>query len=144
MELPLHQGLREEIMALKKRVIELETAEADCTRLKKAVQTMKKQMHEEKSRMELDFMNQVSAISQANALKVEEVECQLKESTAVNRALNEQLEKCGGVEKKMQQMEIQQEKEIARIVDNKIKEIEGIQGELGSVSKTKDELAVKL
>ena len=62
MELPLHQGLREEIMSLKKRVIELETAEADCTRLKKTVQTMKKQMHEEKSRMELDFMNPFAQI----------------------------------------------------------------------------------
>jgi intraflagellar transport protein 20 len=131
-------------MALKKRVIELETAEADCERLKKDVQKMKKQMHEEKSRMEMDFMNQVSAISQANALKVEEIECRLKESNAVNRALNEQLEKCGGVEKKMQQMEIQQEKEIARIVDIKMKEIQDVQGELSCVSKTKNELAVRL
>ncbi|KAL3914044.1 MAG: hypothetical protein SGILL_006256, partial [Bacillariaceae sp.] len=143
-ELSMHQGLREEIMALKKRVIELETAEADCERLRNQVKKVKKQMNEEKSRMELDFMNQVSAISQANALKVEEVECQLKETTSVNRALSDQLEKFGGVDKKIQEMEVQQEKEIARIVDNKIKEIEDVQKELYDASKTKDQLAVKL
>lgn len=131
-------------MTLKKRIIELETAEADKEKLRKELCNVKRQMNEERARMELDFMNQVSAISQANALKVEEIETQLKESHSVNRALSEQLEKVSGLEQKIQAMEIQQEKEIARIVDNKIEEIDGVRQELGVVKQTKDELAVKL
>jgi chromosome segregation ATPase len=144
MDSPVHMGLREEIKTLKKRMIELETVEADKEKLRKELSNVKKQMSEEKARMELEFMNQVSAISQANALKVEEIEGQLRESNTVNRALNEQLEKVSSVEKKMQDMEMHQEKEIARIVDKKLTEIEGMRQELDIVKHSKDELAVKL
>lgn len=144
MEISIHHGLREEINTLKKRIIELETAEADKSKLRKELANVKRKMNEEKSRMEMDFMDQVSAISQANALKVEEIETQLKESHSVNRALSEQLEKVTGLEKKMQMMEMQQEKEIARIVDSKIEEIDEVRHELDDVKHTKDELAVKL
>ncbi|KAG7349544.1 hypothetical protein IV203_012141 [Nitzschia inconspicua] len=143
-DISIHHGLREEINKLKKRIIELETAEADKEKLRNDLANVKRQMNEEKSRMELDFMNQVSAISQANALKVEEIETQLMESHAINRALSEQLEKISGLEKKMQNMEIQQEKEIARIVDSKIEEIDEVRHELDVVKHSKDELAVKL
>jgi hypothetical protein len=141
---PLHLELREEIKTLKKRMITLETAEAEKEKLRKELSHAKKQMDEEKARMELVFMNQVSTISQANALKVEEMEGQLRESNAVNRALNEQLENLTSFEKKMQDMEMRQEKEIARIVDRKMEEIDEVKQELDIVKYSKDEMAVKL
>lgn len=82
---------REEVLTLRKKVVMLETAESDNDRLRKEITRLKMNMQEEKSKFELDFMNQLSEIMRENATKMEEISGQLRESNNVNRALSEQL-----------------------------------------------------
>lgn len=83
--------LQKEVLELRKKVVILETAESDNNKLRKEMSIFKMYMQEEKSKFELDFMNQLSEVIRENAMKIEELTCQLQESKSVNRALSEQL-----------------------------------------------------
>lgn len=142
MDRSVHVSLREEIQLLRRKIVLLETAEADNEKLRKELSRVKNQMHDEKSQMELEFMNQVSAVARENAYKMEEIEGRLKESNKVKSILNEQLDKLGGpegVEKRLQEVEARQRAEIARIIDRKIEEAEKAQQELKVVETSRDE-----
>lgn len=147
MDRSIHISLREEVQFLRRKVVQLETAEADNERLRKDLNRTKMKMQEDRSCMELEFMNQLSSVSRENALKMEEVEGRLKESNNVNRMLSNQLEELGGlegVEKRLQDVERIHQKEIARIVDNKHEEIEIFENELQAVRKSRDDVALEL
>ena len=87
----MHGSLREEVQMLRRRVVKLETAEADNGRLRKEMSRVQKAAEDQKAQMELDFMNQLSRAARENSLKLEEMEGRLTESNNVNRALGEQL-----------------------------------------------------
>ena len=84
-------SLREEVMKLRKKVVMLETAESDNERLRKLMTRLRINTQEEKSKFELEFMNQLSEVVRENAMKMEEITDQLRESKKSNSELIRQL-----------------------------------------------------
>eukprot|EP00536_Pseudo-nitzschia_multiseries_P015476 jgi/Psemu1/42739/gm1.42739_g len=143
--------LREEVLMLRKKVVALETAESDNDRLRKDMSKLKLEMLEEKSEVELHFMNQLSEVMRENALKIEEITGRLQESNNVNRALSEQLNfgdpSSKEIEKRFRDLESKHKHEILELENKSIRhlsEVEGMRRELSEVQKSRDELSVKL
>mmetsp|Transcript_7303 Transcript_7303/g.17888 ORF Transcript_7303/g.17888 Transcript_7303/m.17888 type:complete len:1165 (+) Transcript_7303:582-4076(+) len=147
MDRSTHLGLREEVLFLRRRVVQLETAQADNERLRKDLARTKMNMQEEKSELELEFMNQMHTVAMDNASQLEEIECRLKESHNVNRKLSDQLAELGGrdgVQRRIDEVEKIHQREIAQVVDRKHEEIEKIEEELRAVRKTRDDVSSRL
>eukprot|EP00339_Tiarina_fusa_P025346 CAMPEP_0117058722 /NCGR_PEP_ID=MMETSP0472-20121206/40792_1 /TAXON_ID=693140 ORGANISM="Tiarina fusus, Strain LIS" /NCGR_SAMPLE_ID=MMETSP0472 /ASSEMBLY_ACC=CAM_ASM_000603 /LENGTH=1220 /DNA_ID=CAMNT_0004776155 /DNA_START=293 /DNA_END=3958 /DNA_ORIENTATION=- len=143
----LHGSLREEVQMLRKKVVKLETAGADNERLRKDLSKLQKAKQEEKAQLEMDFMNQLTGVARENALKLEELEGRLSESSKVNRALSEQLADSQTQEmfsKKIKEMETRHKKEIVNIVENFSAEREAMQNQLKIVQESRDELTTRL
>lgn len=144
---PVHISLRTEIQQLRRKIVQLETAEADNEKFRKELTRVKVQMHEERSQIELDFMNQISEVATENALKLEKMKASLEESTNANKILSDELEKVGGpdgVERKLQEAEALHKKEIAYIVERKMEQVEQAQEELRRSEISREELQSEL
>jgi chromosome segregation ATPase len=147
----LDAPLREEILVLRKKVVTLETAKSDYDRVKKELTKIKVTMHEEKSQIELDFMNQLSAVTRENSLKMEEISVRLQESNNVNRALSDQLQtgptSAKEIEKRFQDIESSHEEEVSRLMNESTRnsiELGRMKREVNDMHKSRDELASKL
>ena len=143
--------LREEMLMLRKKVVTLETAKSDYDRVKKELTKIKVTMHEDKSQVELDFMNQLSAVTRENSLKMEEISVRLQESNNVNRALSDQLQidlpGAKEMEKRFQDIESSHEKEVSRLMNESTRnsiELGRMKREVNDMQKSRDELALKL
>jgi len=142
---------REEVLMLRKKVVVLETAESDNERLRKDMLKLKLEMQEEKSEVELHFMNQMSEVMRENALKIEEITGQLQESNNVNRALSEQLNlgdpSPKEINKRIRDLESKHKNEISELVsesNRNLTEMERMKKELMETQKSRDELSAKL
>lgn len=82
-------------MALRKKVVVLETAESDNERLRKELTRLRIKTQEEQSKFELDFMNQLSEVARENATKMDLITDELRETKQKNHALTEQLRSRG-------------------------------------------------
>jgi chromosome segregation ATPase len=139
----LHASLREEVAALRKKVVALETAEADNEKLRKDLIKLRVTSLEQKSQLELDFMNQLTGVARENALKLEELEGRLAESTNVNRAMGDRLKSSPSremVEKEMQALEAQHRKDLATTIDANKLEIERTRQQLAKLMESRDQL----
>lgn len=141
--------LREEILMLRKKVVQ--TTKANNDRLKKELNKITITMHEERSQLELNLMNQLSNVTRENALKVEEINVRLQESNNMNRALNHQLESrtlsAKAIEKRFQDVESQHQEE-GLLLMNESKQnsivLERMKRELNDVQKVRDALVARL
>lgn len=140
-------SLREELLVLRKKVVMLETADSDNDRLRKEVT----KLQEEKSKSELDFMNQLSDVIRENAMKIDEVTGQLQESNNVNRALSDQLKSRDHspeeMEKKIEDLEYQYKNQISQLMsesNHHFSEVGRMRTELHDAKISRDELLKKL
>ena len=136
----MHGSLREEIQQLRKKVVTLETAEADNEKLRKELSKLQNSVADEKAQLELDFLNQLTAVGRENALRLEEMEGRLNESNKVNRALSEQLQHTESpeeVKKRIEASESSHRKELVEVIDKNKAEVEKLQ-------KQRDQLTEKL
>jgi chromosome segregation ATPase len=143
----VHGSLREEVQVLRKRLVNLETAEADNEKLRKDQSKLRISMEGEKSQLELDFMNQLTGVARENALKLEELQGRLTESTKVNRALSEQLGDTATPEMldfSMKVIEENHKKDMVHINDTHEDEVGRMQKQLSIVQSSRDELTQKL
>ena len=139
----LHASLREEVAVLRKKVVALETAEADNEKLRKELSKLRVSSLEQKSQMELEFMNQLTGVARENALRLEELEGRLAESTNVNRALSDRITASPSremVEKEIQALETQHRKDLAATVDANKQEIERTRKQLVTLMESRDQL----
>jgi len=127
--------LQKEVLELRKKVVMLETAESDNNRLRKEMSIFKMYMQEEKSKFELDFMNQLSEVIRENAMKMEELTCQLQESKSVNRALSEQFKPPS---------DHGQTSQPANESNSEISEVERMRKQLHDAETSRDDLFKKL
>ncbi len=98
---------------------------------------------EQKSTLELEFMNQLTGVARENALKLEELEGRLAETTNVNAALNEQLRQGLTVDSLNQQIEAldaQHRKDLAQTIDVNKAEIQKTRHRLQTVMDSRDKL----
>lgn len=140
----LHASLREEVQALRKKVVALETAEADNEKLRKELAKLRVSALEQKSQLEMDFMNQLTGVARENALRLEELEGRLAESANVNRLLSEKL--CSAptpesVAKQLEELEAQHRKDLATSIDANKAEIERTRKQLVLLMESRDQLA---
>jgi chromosome segregation ATPase len=143
MNYSLHASLREEVAGLRKKVVALETAEADNEKLRKDVSKLRVASLEQKSQLELDFMNQLTGVARENALKLEELEVRLAESSNVNRALSVRLKSSPSremVEKEIEALEAQHRKDLATTIDANKLEIEKTRQQLIKLMESRDQL----
>ncbi len=139
----LHASMREEVQALRKKVVALETAEADNEKLRKELSKLRVISLEQKAQLELDFMNQLTGVARENALRLEEMEGRLAESTNVNRLLSEKLQYTPtpeSVEKQIQEIEAQHRKDLASTIDANKAEIERTRQQLVKLMESRDQL----
>lgn len=136
---------------LRKKVVMLETAESDNDRLRKEMSIFKMYMQEEKSKFELDFMNQLSEAIRENAIKMEEITGQLQESKNVNRALSEHLKPIDPgpkvIEKRFQDLEPKHENQLSQLTNEsnrEFSEVERMRRQLHDAEKSRDDLFKKL
>ncbi len=127
----LDVALREEVMTLRKKVVVLETAESDNERLRKEMMRLKRQMQEEQSKVELEFMNQLSKVARENAIKVEDITDELREANDKNRALSEQLTSKGSTSKPIDSLLL-------------MDEVEKLKCDLKDAQNSRDNLSKKL
>ena len=135
--------LFEEVAALRKKVVALETAEADNEKLRKELNKVRVAALEQKSTLELEFMNQLTGVARENALKLEEMEGRLAETTHVNAALNEQLRQGLTVDSLNQQIEAldaQHRKDLAQTIDANKTEIQKTRHQLQTLMESRDKL----
>ena len=137
--------LLEEVAALRKKIVVLETAEADNEKLRKELNKLRVAAVEQKSTLELEFMNQLTGVARENALKLEELEGRLAETTTVNVALSEQLVQQGrSVESRMNQqieaLDAQHRKDLAQTIDVNNAEIQKTRHELQTLMESRDKL----
>lgn len=118
-------------MALRKKVVLLETAEADKERMRKEMTRLKRNMQEEQSKFELDFMNQLSDVVRENAMHVEVLTDELRQSKEANRSLSEQLKR-RGTNSPQNDTSFQQE------------EVDKLKADLQDAEKSRDNLTKKL
>lgn len=129
--------------ALRKKVVALETAEADNEKLRKELSKLRVASLEQKSQLELDFMNQLTGVARENALKLEELEGRLAESTNVNRALSDRLKASPSremVEKEIEALEAQHRKDLATTIDANKLEIAKTRQQLAKLMESRDQL----
>jgi len=139
--------LREEVSTLRKKVVALETAEADNEKLRKELSKLRVQSLEQKSTMELDFMNQLTGVARENSLKLEEMEGRLLESTNVNLALSEKLKQSptpDSVRKQMEALESQHKKDLATAIDANVAEITKTRQQVQVLMECRDMLVEEL
>lgn len=139
----IHESLREEVQALRKKLVALETAEADNEKLRKELARLKVAAQEEKSQMEMDFMNQLTGVARENSLKLEELEGRLIESNKVNRALSEQLQAAPTpqmIDTRIRSIEADHQRELAQITEASKLELERTRQHLANLMASRDEL----
>ena len=87
----MHGSHLEEIQLLKKRVVCLETAEADNDKLRKKLARLQISTQEDRAHLEFAFMNQLTEMGTDNAKKLEQLEGRLSETSKENQRHREQL-----------------------------------------------------
>lgn len=130
-------SLRQEVMSLRKKVVMLETAESDNERLRKEMARLRIKTREEQSKFELDFMNQLSEVARENAIKVDLITDELRETKKKNLALSEQLRSRGQVP----------ERPIPQPMngsDPRFAEVESLRRQLQDAKQARDNLVKKL
>ena len=144
----MNGSLREEVKLLRKKVVKLETAEADNERLRKEMSKLQTVHQDEKAQLELDFMNKLTDVARENALRVEEMEGRLSESNKVNRVLSEQQladsQKEEAFNKKLNEIDTRHRKEIVTIVDQNRAERDDLHKQLKSLRESREKLSTKL
>eukprot|EP00934_Nitzschia_sp_Nitz4_P005015 Nitzschia sp. Nitz4//scaffold207_size38617//15320//18766//NITZ4_007677-RA/size38617-exonerate_est2genome-gene-0.48-mRNA-1//1//CDS//3329541611//5005//frame0 len=140
-------SLLEEVQTLRKRVVALETAEADKEKLRKELSRLKVSTQEEKSQMEMDFMNQLTGVARENSLRLEELEGRLAESNKVNRALNDQLQLAPTMEmmdSRIRAVQADHRTEMNQVVEANKLELGRTRQQLDAVMSSRDELSDEL
>lgn len=140
-------SLHEEVLSLRKKVVALETAEADNVKLRKEFSKLKVSSQEERSQLEMDFMNQLTGVARENALHIEELEGKIGETTKVNKILHEQLQQAPThqqVEERLESMEALHRKELAQIIDANKLELEKTRHHLSHVLTSRDNIQEEL
>jgi chromosome segregation ATPase len=136
-------SLEDEVQMLRRKVTSLTKAGFQMDELKQELSKTR----QEKLSLEHNFMNQISSISQASALKNEELEVRLKESEKVNKELARQLQVLvtpEEVEIKIEDIEMRHRKELAHVIDKNQDDIASMQKELSKAHERKDTLASEL
>lgn len=136
-------SLREELSALRKKVVALETAEADNEKLRKELNKLRVAALEQKSELELEFMNQLTGVARENSLKLEELEGRLAESNNVNMALSDQLKQSPSpqdMRKQIDALEAQHRRDLAQTIDANKLEIETTRKQLNQLMESRDKL----
>jgi hypothetical protein len=136
-------ALLEEVSALRKKVVALETAETDNEKLRKELNKLRVAALEQKSTLELEFMNQLTGVARENALKLEELEGRLEASKNINVALNEKIRLSPSAESMNQHivaLEAQHRKDLAQTIDANNLEIQRTRQQLYMVMASRDKL----
>lgn len=139
--------LREELLALRKKVVALETAEADNEKLRKELNKLRVVSLEQKSTLELEFMNQLTGVARENSLKLEEFEVRLAESNNINLALSEQLKQAPTPEAVKQQiasLETQHKIDLAQMMETNQLEIQRTRQQLNQMMESRDKLRTEV
>ena len=136
-------SLEDEVQMLRRKVTSLTKAGFEIDELKQELARTR----QEKLNLEHSFMNQISSISQASALKNEELEGRLKESETVNKELARQLQDLATpeeVQSKLEEVNMFHQKELAHVIDKKEDDIAKMQEELSNANERKESLASEL
>lgn len=131
-----------EIQELKKRLVLLETAEADNQKLRKELASIKKQRDDEKTKIELDFVNRLSEVARENDSQVEEYKKQLE-------SLSGQLKSGGGPlgdldDSRLKAIKSQHNREIEELADANAMRMKILQENISSLEAKNGELTAKL
>lgn len=144
----MHGSHLEEIQLLKKRVVCLETAEADNDKLRKKLARLQISTQEDRAHLELDFMNQLTEMGTENAKKLEKLEGRLSETSKENQRLREQLRSPpktpDQLNTRIQTIEAIHRKELAQAIDNNMVVIDALRKELSIVKVSRDEVRERL
>lgn len=139
----MQNALRNEVRDLKIKIVELETAEAENSKLRKELSTVKKAGEDQKAQLELDFLNRMADIARENSSRVKDLEGKLAEHTRVNRRLNNEIhtsETPEMVNARIQVIEKEHQREIAQIANQKQADLERLQYQLRVVQTKRDEM----
>lgn len=132
----MYGALQEEIQSLRKKLVSLETADFENEDLRKDFKKLRIASQEEKSILEADFMNQLTAVGREHALRLEELEGSLQASNDINRALTAEYQAAAAeLEAKIQEVQRENEKEIERLARSKKEDIARLEADLRKVEE---------